>query len=77
MKRRVILRIKRNYLFEKLLVRGADDNGVGVAHHGDQHVQQEDGNQDLEDNKDHLGHSRIWTVIQIIVLVFSQSHVEQ
>ena len=44
------------YLFKELLVGGADHDGVGVSHHGDQHVQQQDGNQDLEKDKNHLGH---------------------
>ena len=43
-------------LFEELLVCGADHDGVGVAHHGDQHVQQQDRDQDLKKNEHHFGH---------------------
>ena len=32
---------------EELLLGGLYDDAVGVAHHGDQHVEQEDGDQDL------------------------------
>jgi hypothetical protein len=32
---------------EELLFGRLDDNAVGVPHHGDQHVQQQDGDQDL------------------------------
>ncbi len=33
--------------FEKFLLSRLDDDAVGVAHHGDQHVEQEDWDQDL------------------------------
>ena len=56
------------YLFEELLVGCADHNGVGVSHHGDQHVQQQDGNQDLEKDKHHLGHRGVGTLIKFVIL---------
>ena len=65
------------YLFEELLVCSTDDNGVSVTHHGNQHVEQQDGDQDLEQNKHHLGHARVGALRQLLVLILAQCHVEQ
>ena len=56
------------YLFKELLIRGADDDSIGVTHHSDQHVQQQDGNQDLEKDKHHLGHGGVGTLVQFVIL---------
>ena len=60
------------YLFEELLVCGADDDGVGVAHHGDQHVQQQDRDQDLEEDEHQLGHRGVGALIQLLILTPEQ-----
>ena len=65
------------YLFEELLVGGADDDGVSVAHHGNQHVEQEDWNQNLEHHKGELGHLGIFALPKHGVLVLAQRHVKQ
>ena len=63
------------YLFEELLVCGADDDGVGVAHHGDQHVQQQDRDQDLEEDEHQLGHRGVGALIQLLILTPEQLHI--
>ena len=55
-------------LLQELLLRLLDDNRVRVAHHGDQHVEQQDGNEDLEKDKDGLCHRLIRTLAEILVL---------
>ena len=60
------------YLFEELLVGGADDDGIGVAHHGDQHVQQQDRDQDLEEDEHQLGHRGVGAFIQLVILTPEQ-----
>ena len=59
------------YLLQELLLGLLDDDGVGVAHHGNQHVQQEDGDQDLEEDKHGLRHVGVWTSIKIVILQLS------
>ena len=62
-------------MFEELLVCGADDDGVGVAHHGDQHVQQQDRDQDLEEDEHQLGHRGVGALIQLLILTPEQLHI--
>ena len=40
-----------SHLLEELFVCSFDDDGVSIAHHGDQHVEEEDGDQNLEQNE--------------------------
>ena len=62
--------------FEELLLSGLDNDPVGVAHHGDQHVEEEDGDEDLEEDKDNLGHPGVGRVAQQVIVVATQRHVE-
>ena len=55
-------------LFEKLLLRLFDDGGVSVAHHGNQHVEEEDGDQDLKEDEDHLGHVGVVALPEQVIL---------
>ena len=55
-------------LLQELLLRLLDDDGVGVAHHGDQHVEEQDGDEDLEEHEDCLGHGGVGTVVKLVVL---------
>ena len=42
------------YLFQELFFTLFVNDGVGVAHHGDQHVEEENGDEDLKENKHRL-----------------------
>ena len=53
---------------QELLLGRLDDDAVRVAHHGDQHVEQQDGNEDLEKDKNGLCHRLIRTLAEILVL---------
>ena len=64
-------------MFEKLLIRGTDDDSIGVAHHGNQHVEQQDGDEDLEQDEHDPSHGGVGRPGEVFILVFSQSHVEQ
>ena len=55
-------------MFEEFFVGGADHDGVCVTHHSDQHVQQQNGNQDLEEDKHHLRHGGIGTLVKFVIL---------
>ena len=55
-------------LFHEFLLALLDDERVGVAHHGDQHVEEENGDEDLKENKHRLRHTRVNTFAQFIVL---------
>ena len=55
-------------MFEEFFVGGADHDGVCVTHHSDQHVQQQNGNQDLEEDKNHLRHGGIGTLVKFVIL---------
>ena len=65
-----------HHLFEELLVRGADHDGVGVAHHGNQHVEQEDWDENLEHHKGELGHLGVLALSKHGILVLAQCHVK-
>lgn len=56
------------YLSAPLLFWLGDDLVVGVAHHGDQHVQQQDGHQDHEDGKHNLRQRRVPWVVEHLIL---------
>lgn len=49
-------------LLHPLLLALLDDERVRVAHHGDQHVEQQDGHHDHEDDEHDLGHRRVHRV---------------
>ena len=66
-----------SHLFEELLVGGVDDDGVGVTHHGNQHVEQQDRDEDLEEDEDYPGHAGVRRLVELIILVLAQGHVEQ
>ncbi len=56
------------HLFQELLFTLFVDDGVGVAHHGDQHVEEENGNQDLKENEHCLRHAGINALAEFVVL---------
>ena len=53
---------------QELLLGRLDHDAVRVAHHGDQHVEQQDGDEDLEKDKDGLCHRLIRTLAEILIL---------
>ena len=55
-------------LLQELLLRLLDDDCVRVAHHGDQHVEQKNRDQDLEENEDGFCHRLIRTLAEVFVL---------
>jgi hypothetical protein len=56
------------YLFQKLLFTLLVDDGVGVAHHGDQHVEEKNRNQNLEENEHRLCHAGVSSFTQFVIL---------
>ena len=64
----LILQSSPAYLLEELFLWLLNNNSVSIAHHGYQHVQQEDGDQDLEQHKHSLRHCRVGTRVKIIIL---------
>ncbi len=56
------------YLFQKLLFTFFVDDGVGVSHHGDQHVEKENWDENLKENKHRLRHAGVCTLAQFVVL---------
>ena len=81
-----------SHLLEELFVCSFDDDGVSIAHHGDQHVEEQDGDQDLEQNEHGLRHGGVVALLDIFILrqersdcilnfsanlIFSERHVEQ
>ena len=54
--------------FQEFLFRLLIDNGVGVAHHSDQHVEQENWDQDLKEDKHGFGHTRVRSVAEFVIL---------
>ena len=56
------------YLSAPLLLGLGDDLVVGVAHHGDEHVQQQDGHQDHEDGKHNLRQRGVPRVVEHLIL---------
>ena len=62
---------------QELLLGRLDDDAVRVAHHGDQHVEQEDGDQDLEHHEGEFRHLGILALSKHGILVLTQRHVEQ
>ena len=55
-------------LLQELLLRLLNHDGVGVAHHGNQHVEEQDWDEDLENDKDQLCHGLVWTVPKFFIL---------
>lgn len=51
--------------------------GVSVAHHGDQHVQQQNRHEDHEDHKDRLGQIGVGGVIKIGIVIVAKGSLEQ
>ena len=58
---------KSNLLQEFLLALLVDD-GVGVSHHGDQHVEEEDGQDHLEDDEEGLADALVVGLRYVVVL---------
>ena len=46
-------------LFDKFFLALLSDQGVGISHHGDQHVHQKNLDHHYEDDKDRLGQRRV------------------
>ena len=55
-------------LFHEFLLALLDDERVGVAHHGDQHVQQQDRHHNHEDDENELRHGRVDRLAQRRIL---------
>ena len=55
-------------LLKELLFGLLVDGGVGVAHHGDQHVEEEDRHHHLEEDEEGLGHAHVLTLLKVRVL---------
>ena len=51
-----------------MFVRSFYDDGVSIAHHGDQHVEKQDGDQDLEENEDGLRHGGVVALLDVFIL---------
>ena len=81
-----------SHLLEELFVCSFDDDGVSIAHHGDQHVEEQDGDQNLEQDEHGLRHGGVVALLDIFILrqersdcilnfsanlIFSERHVEQ
>ena len=64
----LILQSSPAYLLEELFLWLLNNNSVSIPHHCYQHVQQQDGDQDLEQHKRGLRHGRVGTRIKIIIL---------
>ena len=62
---------------QELLLGRLDDDAVCVAHHGDQHVEQEDGDQDLKHHEGEFRHLGVLALSKHGILVLAQRHVEQ
>ena len=62
---------------QELLLGRLDHDAVRVAHHGDQHVEQEDGDQDLEHHEGEFRHLGVLALSKHGILVLAQRHVEQ
>ena len=65
------------YHFQELLFTLLVNKCIGVAHHGNQHVEKQNGNENLKEDENDLGHIRVWIFVQVFIIIFTESHVKE
>lgn len=63
--------------FQELLLTLLIDSRISVTHHGNQHVEEQNRNENLKEHKNALGHVRIWRIIEFVIFIFTQGHVKK